>query len=333
LRHVGGWKTLGEQIMRGLTFSVLVATIAVMACSGCQKTPADSVDPVDAGNEAEWERQTEQYQRQLDKADEQIERTERQIERAEKLYDRCEKQAQRLDKIHDRWEDQADRYDKILDKWEKQSPLQAIDESPSDHDKITPPDQAAATRRITPEVENEIRSLIESLASTNSPPPAGDGIFGLDRPRDWDYDAQRNVRNARLRLSQMGKLAFPILLENQHDERFSMIQSTSVEYPVLVGEVCRQIIRSNVTIGTAGYKSRKGADGEGHNCPYFFDANYRDDLDGWWNDNRDKTLKQMRIDTLKWRIQQEKTIGFPDEKSRRNIMDRLVAKLAEIESH
>ena len=103
---------LGEQIMREFTFSVLVAMIVIAACSGCQNNPAAA--PI---NDAEWERQTEQYQQQLDKGDEQI-------ERIDKMYDKSEEQAQRMDKLLDRQEEQADRYDKILDKWEKQSPPQ-----------------------------------------------------------------------------------------------------------------------------------------------------------------------------------------------------------------
>ena len=84
------------------------ATTVIAAGVGCQNNPVAA--PI---NDAEYERQTEQYQRQLDKGDEQI-------KRAGRMNDKAEEQAQRLDRLLDHWEGQADRYDKILEKWEAQ---------------------------------------------------------------------------------------------------------------------------------------------------------------------------------------------------------------------
>ena len=93
--------------MRAFAFSIL--TIFVISTSaGCPNKPAPTTV-----NDVEYERQAEQYQRQLDKGDEQI-------GRIDKMYDKSEEQARRMDELLDRWEKQADQYDRILDKWENQ---------------------------------------------------------------------------------------------------------------------------------------------------------------------------------------------------------------------
>jgi hypothetical protein len=201
------------------------------------------------------------------------------------------------------------------------------------------PASAAIGPHIDPEVEKQIRSLIEKLASKNSRPTQSSDGLTVVLPGDWDHDAQKIVDEARSQLKRIGKPAISMLLEHLQDERFSRTESSSVEYNVSVGHVCGGIIKSMASAGVGGYKSRLGTDGRGHNCPNYFFANYRNDanyginLVKWWSDNRHKTVKQMRIDVLKWRIKQEEQIGFPDEESRRHIMDQLTAKLAETEAN
>lgn len=93
------------------TLHVFVVMLTAM-CTGCENNPAAA--PV---NDAEWERQNERYQQQLDIGDEQI-------DRVDKIYEKSEEQGERMDTLLQRWERQADRYDKILDRWEKQGPPQ-----------------------------------------------------------------------------------------------------------------------------------------------------------------------------------------------------------------
>ncbi len=106
----------------------------------------------------------------------------------------------------------------------------------------------------------------------------------------------------------------------------------SVEVNHSVGEVCGQIIESNVRLIGMRYKSRTGDDGDYHMCPDYFSANYGHDLKLWWRSNHSKSLKHMRIDVLKWRIKQEERIGFPDVELRKSYMEELANKLSEIEN-
>jgi len=179
--------------------------------------------------------------------------------------------------------------------------------------------------------EQKIRNLIEQLASKNTPPSGGD-VFGLKRPKNWDQKAQDTVDNAREKLGAYGKLAIPILLENLDDDRYSMTLSYSVEINHSVGEICGFIITGKISTRVGGYKSRTGTDGAGHNCPDYFYAVYKDDLKQWWQENKDKSVLQMKVDALQWRIEEEKKIGFPDEESKKYYYYDLVHILNEIKA-
>jgi hypothetical protein len=200
--------------------------------------------------------------------------------------------------------------------------------------KPIPPPSEDTTPIRTPSISNEqkIRDLIEQLASRNAA-PTGDGWPGLKRSSDWSEEYEKAVNDARDALEGYGKEAFPLLLENLDDQRYSLTASYSIEVNHTVGQVCRQIVEWSVcSHGGGGYKSRTGADGKGHMPPDYFYVNYRNDLKKWWRENSDKSLKQMRIDFLKWQIEQEDRIGFPDAESRRLYRDGLDQTLREVEA-
>lgn len=88
-----------------------LGTLIVLATiTGCQQRAA-----VQSSDDAQWQRQAEQIQHQID-------RTDQQLERLDRVYDKSEEQARRMDQLLDRWEGQAARYDQILDRWERQPP-------------------------------------------------------------------------------------------------------------------------------------------------------------------------------------------------------------------
>jgi hypothetical protein len=58
--------------------------------------------------ETPWERQSRQYQKLLDREDQQL--------------DRAELQAKRFEELQQRWQRQADRIDAVITKWEKAAP-------------------------------------------------------------------------------------------------------------------------------------------------------------------------------------------------------------------
>ena len=61
------------------------------------------------------------------------------------------------------------------------------------------------------------------------------------------------------------------------------------------------------------------------------------DIKRWWRENYKKSLKEMRIEVLKWRIEREEQIGIPTDNIKNagraeKFMAELKAKLAEIEA-
>lgn len=171
---------------------------------------------------------------------------------------------------------------------------------------------------LTPETERKIRELIEKLASKNSRPK--DGGSWVERPKDWDSGHQDVVYDAEKELSDFGKAAFPVLLEHLNDERYSLTESYASEVNHSVGEVCRMIIESNVEVLPEYYKG----------SPTFFSGTYRD-LNYWWCWNRNKTLKQMRVDAARWRIRTEEASAFANGEGKRYLND-LRKDLARIEA-
>lgn len=187
--------------------------------------------------------------------------------------------------------------------------------------------------QLDPATEKQIRDLIDQLASKNSP-PSGKGWPGLDHPDDWNEKNQETVYEARKKLRDFGKSAFPILIEYLDDDRYSLTAEYSIEVNHSVGEVCGHIIEGNVRLIGMRYKSRTGADGKSQMCPDYLSANYGGDLKRWWRDNRRKTLRQMQLDVLRWRIAEEERLGFPPEESDwgNKYMTELRDKLKEIDA-
>jgi beta-lactamase regulating signal transducer with metallopeptidase domain len=182
--------------------------------------------------------------------------------------------------------------------------------------------------------KHQIRELIGQLASKNAPPPPDETKNFRVRPDDWDENAQNVVYFAKGKLLKLGKTAFPILLENLDDKRYCMTRSYSIEINHSVGEVCGHIIVESVELADGPYKSRTGADGKDYVCPSYFAANYGRDLKKWWKDHRDKTLLEMQIEALRWRIAEEKRIGAlpADRKWVDEFMKKLTYELSVLEA-
>ncbi len=92
--------------------------------------------------------------------------------------------------------------------------------------------------------EQQIRDLIDQLASRNSP-PTGRGWPGLDYPDDWNEKQQEVVCDAERQLRGFGKFAFPILLDNLDDHRYSCtasyLGSATLTPPVIVSRERQRI--------------------------------------------------------------------------------------------
>ena len=180
-------------------------------------------------------------------------------------------------------------------------------------------------------------SLIAQLKSPNKPANP-DQKPGLVRyPADYDFKAQKKVSEAERMLEDLGKRAFPILIEHLNDSEYSQSFDTAILSDFTVGEVCYMIIRRQIEpTDRSGYKARHGSEGNSHTMPYYFNSfcksgqTRKDQVSRWWAGHHDKTILEMQIEALEWTIQEETQIGFPRPRDRELYLDPLVRKLAEL---
>lgn len=170
-----------------------------------------------------------------------------------------------------------------------------------------------------------IESLIDKLASKNSPPDFPPHLMlndFLKDPGEWKREHQQTVSAAYYELKSMGKSAFPYLIKHMSDERYSHERSWSIFVSHTVGDACRFIIESQVCPAGMGYKSRESPKGMimGHEVHFesYVKSKYGS-YAAWWRNNRSKSILEMRVAFSEWRIGKEKRIGFVDEKQQKRM--------------
>jgi hypothetical protein len=180
-----------------------------------------------------------------------------------------------------------------------------------------------------PPLPNDIPGLIETLASPNRPAKGGHGEPHY--PSGFDHAAQGRVLAARQALRAKGVAAFPYLIKRLSDSRYSETVAYAVWVNLQVGDVCEQIIEAQVlSRHTGNYKSREGADGKKYSPPcYFYSLG---GIEKWWSTHSTKNLLEMKVEALKWTIEQEEKIGFPTPGDRKLYLEPLQTELRQLQS-
>lgn len=155
--------------------------------------------------------------------------------------------------------------------------------------------------------EKEIKALIEKLASPNETPKLDgqDAVY----PPTYDRQAQIKVERAWQSLYELGLSTFPYLFQSIADKRYSYTRDGgAADVNLSVGDQCRAILKSYLQpYGhqfTAGVSDPRFVP---HRPSYF--RNY--DLDNpksaakWWESRKEKSLRELQIETLEWVIAEE----------------------------
>jgi hypothetical protein len=185
-----------------------------------------------------------------------------------------------------------------------------------------------------------IHTLIGQLKSANRDPNP-DSSHRITRfPDDYDFEAQRIVEDSKQKLIGMGRIVIPILVNHLEDKEYSYSDGRGSIFArsCSVGDVCFEIIAKLVDPGTTGnYKSRLGKDGKQHNyVPYLFQiqnegkTSKQTAMRAWWKSHQDLSLNEIQIEVLKWYIDRERCIGFPESKDEEFYLMPLVNKLRSI---
>ena len=170
-----------------------------------------------------------------------------------------------------------------------------------------------------------VDTLIEKLASANQPPkwPGSPPHFHLreflENPNGWTAEAQTPVSNAYYELKTIGKDAFPYLIAQFEDNRYSHERSHATLVSHTVGDACRFLIAEQIDPRGISYKTRESPSGVigGHEVLF---ATYVEENFGtyqtWWHTNKLKNVRDMKRDFCKWRIAKEIRLGFTDNEQK-----------------
>jgi hypothetical protein len=157
---------------------------------------------------------------------------------------------------------------------------------------------------------NDMKDLVEKLASPNPAPKYGNGDVAY--PKNYDKKKQEQVYDARLKIYQLGTKAFPYLLAHIDDERYSFVgDSGPTDQTWTVGKHSRDIVRSQVEAYSNWWSFSAGAEDEDPRsrerrpsyCAQFFKD--KKTAAAWWEKHQSKTLYEIQVEALQWVIAEE----------------------------
>ena len=178
-----------------------------------------------------------------------------------------------------------------------------------------------------PEKE-QIEDLINRLAFSNE--PAVDRLFPTPSDTAPKMDRRVKIHDAYNSLWVMhGFAAFPQLVAHLDDERQS-VQFDSIRRAT-VGKACYSIL-NNQLHDIAGYSyswGRKGADGENHVRPGYFNPIYQDEgIKVWLDKRKGRSLAELQLEVMEWTLAREKEIGKAGDSDQERIIAPLEKQVA-----
>lgn len=179
----------------------------------------------------------------------------------------------------------------------------------------------------------EIEALIEQLAIAQE--PAGDAPILTPRRDAPKTDPRMIAMEAGRKLGDYGQAAFPYLLKHLDDNRQSVAFRRVL--PSTVGDACFCIMRGQLIPLPSDYEMsimREGADGQLHERPLYAGRDIFDPgtIAAWLEARRYGSLEEMQVETLQWVIDEEKKIGFRNEKDKQDYLHPLERQLDRVQA-
>ncbi len=173
-------------------------------------------------------------------------------------------------------------------------------------------------------------SIIAVLRSRNSPPKISEGgqiLFSKQFNRSW----QEDVHSAWDRLVDSGVVAFPALIAHLDDEAYcTAIASPLSDYwhNITVGGAAREILYNQIQPYGHWTASDESTDPRRRATrPNYVHMHLGDQAAAkkWWEANKERDLREIQIDALKWVIAQEsaKADDFSNFE-RKSLQDKLL---------
>ena len=162
------------------------------------------------------------------------------------------------------------------------------------------------------EKDKDIDSLIAKLVSPNKGPSSLDGEDDGEPPvypDGYDFKAQKRVLEARDALVAKGTAAFPALIRNIGDRRYSYNYHQDGWYNMDVGAACFRIISIQVEV----YRPFVQAGRSHIPRTYWLAFGHEGDVEGWvnkwWKAHEKMSLREIQLEGLKWAIEHERDHG------------------------
>jgi hypothetical protein len=176
------------------------------------------------------------------------------------------------------------------------------------------PQAPAEEKKATP-TDKEIKALIDQLVSPNPKPIINKrGAPSIEVPKEFDQKKQSQVCLARSRLVELGPSAFPLLIENVNDKRYSLTTENALSgwyRNESVGEVCQAIIFDQLQ-PYGGYWQLVGEEGGGDPRNKASRPGYPSDFlesqeaaKAWWEKHNKQSLCEMQLEALNWVMAEE----------------------------
>jgi hypothetical protein len=154
--------------------------------------------------------------------------------------------------------------------------------------------------------DQDWKAVVESLASKNKPPViAGPAIYPPPDPTvstDYDWSEQDRAWKVARELAANAEAAWPVLVEHFDDRRYVLTVKYTVSGVVYqnwtVGDICRQIVLSNIKVafsseiewGTKAFAHHMSVDG--------FTGGV--ELKRWCEERRGKPLFELQAEACRW---------------------------------
>jgi hypothetical protein len=176
----------------------------------------------------------------------------------------------------------------------------------------------------------DIEALVAQLVSPN-PEPLRRNSPTATYPAGYDRNAQKLVDHARLKLSDLGIRAFPILIKYLDDKRYSSTQdSGAVDENWTVGRTCKIVL----TCHLQPYDSRIFAADTGGEPSIRYRPTYSAAFTGsskaakqWWEASKEKSLHDLQLEAVEWVVAEQAKDPEKYSNKDRKYMDGVRRKL------
>ena len=162
--------------------------------------------------------------------------------------------------------------------------------------------------------------------SPNRPPkiPYGDAVY----PTDYDRKAQEKVLTAWCHLADAGIQAFPLLLEQLDDKRYSFTKDAGEnDFNWSVGRACFDVMRCQVEPWY--YKTLPGTNGDYCLRPRYTGHYFRNAAaaKSWWETHKHKSVHDLQIEVVQWILAEEAKTPGEYSPAERMYLEAILKKL------